>query len=64
MRIGLNLLHAMPEISGGWNYIANLISTLAKCDDVNTYVAFVTHVSATLVPASANFEKVLVMIRP
>lgn len=64
MRIGLNLLHALPEIGGGWNYIANLLSALGECDNSNTYVAFVTSVSSSLVPEKPNFEKVCIKIDP
>ena len=59
MRIGLNLLHAMPEIGGGWNYIANLIAALGTHDNNNTYFAFVTKASQCLVPSKANFHPVL-----
>jgi len=64
MRIGLNLLHAVPEIGGGWNYIANLVALLAEQDHVNEYVAFVTSASAALVPDRPNIRTVQVGIRP
>lgn len=64
MRIGLNLLHALPEIGGGWNYIANLVSALGECDKTNTYIAFVTTVSECLVPAKPNFRRLRINIRP
>jgi glycosyltransferase involved in cell wall biosynthesis len=63
MRIGLNLLHALPEIGGVWNYIEELLAALAKCDAGNSYVAFVTGASESLVPQSRNFERVVVRIR-
>lgn len=63
MRIGLNLLHAMPEIGGGWNYIANLIAALGAYDHDNTYIAFVTKASECLVPAKANFKAVPVSMQ-
>lgn len=63
MRIGLNLLHAMPKIGGGWNYIANLIHALGKYDRENTYIAFVTPVSHKIVPEQSNFQPVLINIR-
>jgi glycosyltransferase involved in cell wall biosynthesis len=56
MRIGLNLLHAMPEIGGGWNYIARLVESLGEYDRENHYVAFVTDQSVGLVPRRPNFE--------
>jgi len=63
MRIGLNLLHAMPEIGGGWNYIANLINALGAYDHENTYFAFVTKASECLVPHKTNFKAVPMNIR-
>jgi len=62
MRIGLNLLHALPEIGGGWNYIQRLVAGLGECDHSNQYVAFVTRFSECLVPDQPNFKKVLVRI--
>ena len=64
MRIGLNLLHAMPEIGGGWNYISRLVESLGECDQENSYVAFVTDKSIGLVPRQPNFETVHVGINP
>ena len=64
MRIGLNLLHAMPEIGGGWNYINRLVLALGECDQKNTYICFVTEKSAILVPDRSNFQKVFVGINP
>lgn len=55
--IGLNLLHALPSIGGGWNYIANLLSALASFDQLNTYIAYATSESAVLVPDQPNFHK-------
>ena len=63
LTIGLNLLHALPEIGGGWNYISNLIAALAAADTSNEYVAYVTSESAPLVPDRANFRTVRVPIR-
>jgi hypothetical protein len=64
MRIGLNLLHSMPEIGGGWNYIARLVESLGEYDRENTYVAFVTDKSVGMVPRRPNFEIVHVGINP
>lgn len=64
MRIGLNLCHAMPEIGGGWNYIARLVAALGSENDDNTYVCFVTSKSATLVPHRTNFETINVNMNP
>jgi len=58
MRIGLNLLHALPEIGGGWNYIQNLIKALAEVDRVDSFVAFANRESERLVPEQANFDLV------
>ena len=58
MRVGLNLLHAMPEIGGGWNYIASLVAALGEEDHENTYVAFATDVSRCLVPELPNWIRV------
>jgi len=63
LRVGLNLLHALPEIGGGWNYIRNLIRGLARVDPEDTFIAFVTRESECLVPARPNFETVRVDIR-
>lgn len=65
MRIGLNLLHTMPEIgSGGWNYIQNLVAALGEYDGGHEYVAFVTKASVCLVPHSTNFEPVVIDLNP
>ena len=63
MRIGLNLLHALPKIGGVWNYIAGLLTALGECDRRNTYVAFVTRTSERLVPPQPNFSIVRVDVR-
>ena len=63
MRVGLNLLHARPEIGGVWNYIEELLAALAQWDTENTYIAFVTDASHSLVPQRQNFERVVVRIR-
>lgn len=65
MRIGLNLLHTMPEIgSGGWNYIQNLVAALGEYDGGHEYVAFVTKASVCLVPHSTSFEPVVIDLIP
>src|ERR1035437_1950667 len=58
MRVGLNLLHAMPEVGGGWNYIAGLVGAIREEDRENTYVAFVTDLSRCLVPELSNWIRV------
>ncbi len=64
MRIGLNLLYAMPEVGGSWNYIENLLVALDKFADDHEFVAFVTPVSERLVPASSRFSRVRCGINP
>ncbi len=64
MRIGLNLLHAMPEIGGGWYYISRLVRALGENDRENSYVAFVTNKSVEIVPQVGNFEIVQIGINP
>lgn len=49
MRIGLNLLHAMPEIGGGWNYIRDIIRSLLAVNSDNHYVIFITDKSAPII---------------
>jgi alpha-1,3-rhamnosyl/mannosyltransferase len=63
LRIGLNLLHALPEIGGGWNYISNLLAALGREDRSNEFVAFVTDTSETLVPRQTNFRLERIAIR-
>lgn len=64
MRVGLNLLHAMPSIGGGWNYITNLIQALGECGSGNEFVAFVTDTSAILVPQQENFVSIKINLSP
>jgi len=63
VRIGLNLLHALPEIGGGWNNIEELLAALAECDAQNRYVAYVTRANEDLVPSNRNFQRVVVVIK-
>ena len=37
MRVGINLLHALPEIGGGWSYVGNLVAALGECDEARSY---------------------------
>jgi len=55
LRIGLNLLHAFPDIGGVWNYMAGLLEALGKYDSKNTYIAFTNKYSHELVPQKPNF---------
>src|ERR1035437_4763382 len=56
MRIGLNLLHARREIGGGWNYIANVVSTLKLLNYDCEFLAYCTSVSAEIVPDDPRFK--------
>ncbi len=58
MKIGLNLLHAGPQIGGSWNYIGNLLSVIGQFDPSNEYIAFVTSRSRDLLPEKPNFTMV------
>jgi glycosyltransferase involved in cell wall biosynthesis len=58
VRVGLNLLHARPEIGGGWNYIGGLVDAVARFGQGTSLVAFVQRESAVLVPANAGVEVV------
>lgn len=62
LRIGLNLLHAQPDIGGGWNYISRLVSALSEYGAPHTYVCFVTSQSSSLIPDESKFERVFVDI--
>jgi glycosyltransferase involved in cell wall biosynthesis len=63
LRVGLNLLSALPEIGGAWNYIENLLQALAVLDRGDSFVAFVTPESECLVPERPNFERVRVGVQ-
>ena len=63
MRIGLNLLHAQPNIGGGWNYIANLLAGMAEHAGEHEFVAFVTDASAVIVPSHPRFRQVRLPVR-
>lgn len=58
MRVGLNLLAAVPDIGGGWNYTDGLLRALDAHDTGDEYVAFVTSASDPLVPRSPRFRRV------
>jgi len=60
MRIGLNLLHVLPEVTGGWSYLDGLLAGLAADGGDARFVAFVTPASAPLVPRGGRFETVCV----
>jgi glycosyltransferase involved in cell wall biosynthesis len=54
----------MPEIGGGWNYISSLVKGIDEHDTVNTYIAYVTKKSASMLPVKAKFVPVLINIDP
>jgi alpha-1,3-rhamnosyl/mannosyltransferase len=58
LRIGLNLLHAQPDIGGAWQYIERFVAALAEHDHEHTYVPFVTEASRGLVPPRFRAETV------
>lgn len=58
MRIGLNLLHAMPEVGGVWNYISQLLGSLKILGPEYQFVAFVTDRSHALVENPPGFSVV------
>jgi glycosyltransferase involved in cell wall biosynthesis len=62
VRIGFNLLHALPEVGGVWNYISNLVASLAREDSHHEYVAFVTDASAALVANHSTIRSVPIPI--
>jgi len=55
-RIGLNLLHALPEIGGGWNYIERLVAALADHVRDRELVLFVSPTSAEILPPHAGLR--------
>jgi glycosyltransferase involved in cell wall biosynthesis len=63
MRIGLNLLHVLPEITGAWGYLGGLLNALARHGGDTRFVAFVTPASEALVPADVRFQVVRVPLR-
>lgn len=62
MRIGLNLLHVLPEITGAWSYLDGLLGALAADGGDARFVAFATPASAALVPRSERFQTVRVRL--
>jgi glycosyltransferase involved in cell wall biosynthesis len=64
MRIGLNLLHAMPDIGGVWNYLERLLCAIGQHDHENAYICFVTKSSQDLVSHTSNFDIVTIALDP
>ena len=62
MRIGLNLLHALPEVGGVWNYIRGLIKAIAEVDRTDSFIVFANRESEKLVPVRPNFDLLRVPI--
>jgi len=62
MKIGLNLLHARPEIGGAWNYITSIVQTLKLLDCDFEFLAYCTSVSAEMVPDDPRFKVKLVRL--
>jgi glycosyltransferase involved in cell wall biosynthesis len=63
LRIGINLLPAIPEIGGGWQYAAGLMRSLGACGS-DEYVVFTNPLSTPLVPAQDNFRVVEIRLGP
>ena len=55
MRIGLNLLHAHPDIGGGWDYIKSIVDALKSDESNNEYFAYCTPKSVSLVQDAKRF---------
>lgn len=51
-------MHAHEDIGGVWNYVKNIVQTIAAHDPENRYIAFVSRQSDCLVPDTANMIKV------
>lgn len=64
MRVGLNLLHAMPSIGGGWNYIQNLIQALEMTDTSINFVAYTTQKSEQLLDGTKKIVSHRININP
>jgi glycosyltransferase involved in cell wall biosynthesis len=62
MRVGLNLLHAWPDVGGVWNYMADLIAAVAAYDTTGRYVAFTNSASGALVPPGGNVDAIAVRL--
>lgn len=62
MRVGLNLLHARPDIGGAWNYIENILKSLQYADESFEFVAYCRPEAAIIVPEKPNFKKVIIDI--
>jgi glycosyltransferase involved in cell wall biosynthesis len=60
VRIGLNLLHALPEIGGGWNYIERLVAGLLAHAGDRELVVFVSPVSADMLPPGTGAHRELI----
>jgi hypothetical protein len=56
MRIGLNLLHAHPDI-GGWNYMKSIVGALKSDKSNNEYFAYSTPKSISLVQDAKRFTQ-------
>lgn len=53
----------MPDITGVWSYIGGLLSALSRCAAADTFVAFVSPESESLVPGRGPFESVRIDLR-
>lgn len=62
LRVGLNLVHALPDIGGVWEYMAVLLRAIARYDCGIDFVAFVTQQGLPLVPKQPNFKVVILAV--
>jgi glycosyltransferase involved in cell wall biosynthesis len=58
MNIGISLLHALPEIGGGWRYIENILDALSSVTTSHRFFIFCTEDSEPLVPRDERFVAV------
>lgn len=65
MRIGLNLLHAQPEIGGGLEtYAAGLLVGLAKINSGDEFIVFLNREAENWpLPPAPNFTRVVCPVR-
>lgn len=63
MIIGLNLLHAHPDIGGGYQYIQNLVNNLLEFDTKNFYYLFVTKQTHNIISINkTNYKFIYIKI--
>ena len=58
MRVGLNLLHAIPDVGGSRNYVSDLLSVMVEHLRDIEFVAFTGPGTRDLVPRAAQFRQI------